>query len=127
MEYGIRSSSAVASWEVGKRDHGVCATCGLDTELLDRVLRRAAASLAGQTTEHWWRSVDRHRKYELRALVLGAIGFSEAIWKNGAHLWEADHVVPVEEGGGSCSLDNYQTLCRPCHFRKTRSQGIRRP
>lgn len=33
--------------------------------------------------------------------------------------WEADHIVPVADGGGECGLDNYRLLCRPCHLRVT--------
>jgi 5-methylcytosine-specific restriction endonuclease McrA len=29
--------------------------------------------------------------------------------------WQADHIVPVVEGGGECGIDNYRTLCTPCH------------
>jgi 5-methylcytosine-specific restriction endonuclease McrA len=35
------------------------------------------------------------------------------------HKWEADHIVPVADGGGECGLDNYRLLCRPCHLRVT--------
>jgi HNH endonuclease. len=28
------------------------------------------------------------------------------------HKWEADHIVPVSEGGGLCGLEGYRTLCR---------------
>jgi 5-methylcytosine-specific restriction endonuclease McrA len=38
---------------------------------------------------------------------------------NSAHLWQADHIVPVAEGGGECGLDNYRTLCTACHKRET--------
>ena len=31
------------------------------------------------------------------------------------HLWQADHIVPVVEGGGECNLDNFRTLCTGCH------------
>jgi HNH endonuclease len=34
-------------------------------------------------------------------------------------FWQADHIVPVSEGGGSCGLDNLQTLCTPCHQHET--------
>ena len=34
-------------------------------------------------------------------------------------VWEADHVVPVSEGGGLCGLDGYQTLCRSCHGKES--------
>jgi 5-methylcytosine-specific restriction protein A len=29
--------------------------------------------------------------------------------------WEADHIVPVAEGGGLCGVDGYRTLCKKCH------------
>ena len=28
--------------------------------------------------------------------------------------WDADHVVPVSEGGGNCTMANIRTLCVPC-------------
>jgi 5-methylcytosine-specific restriction endonuclease McrA len=34
-------------------------------------------------------------------------------------LWQADHIVPVVEGGGECTLDNLRTLCTPCHGEET--------
>jgi 5-methylcytosine-specific restriction endonuclease McrA len=30
-------------------------------------------------------------------------------------LWDADHIVPVAEGGGECDLGNVRTLCLHCH------------
>lgn len=33
-----------------------------------------------------------------------------------------DHIVPVAGGGGESSLDNFQTLCVPCHVKKTKEQ-----
>jgi len=33
--------------------------------------------------------------------------------------WEADHIVPLAEGGDS-SLENYRTLCIECHKSATR-------
>lgn len=40
-------------------------------------------------------------------------------------LWEADHIVPVVEGGGECGLDNYRTLCIPCHKKETKALAAR--
>jgi len=34
--------------------------------------------------------------------------------------WEADHITAVVNGGGGCDLSGYQTLCLPCHRKKTR-------
>lgn len=33
--------------------------------------------------------------------------------------WEADHIIPVSEGGGGYGLENFQTLCKECHKEKT--------
>jgi 5-methylcytosine-specific restriction endonuclease McrA len=33
--------------------------------------------------------------------------------------WQADHIVPVVEGGGECDLSNMRTLCTQCHKRET--------
>jgi len=35
-------------------------------------------------------------------------------------FWQADHINPVAEGGGECGLENYRTLCVPCHRDVTR-------
>jgi hypothetical protein len=34
-------------------------------------------------------------------------------------LWDADHILPVAEGGGECDLDNLRTLCLMCHREAT--------
>lgn len=34
-------------------------------------------------------------------------------------LWDADHIVPVAEGGGQCDLSNMRTLCVLCHRKAT--------
>ena len=33
-------------------------------------------------------------------------------WTATVHRWEADHIVPVSEGGGLCGLEGYRTLCK---------------
>lgn len=35
------------------------------------------------------------------------------------HLWQADHIVPVVEGGGEFGIENYRTLCTGCHRKVT--------
>jgi 5-methylcytosine-specific restriction endonuclease McrA len=42
------------------------------------------------------------------------------------HLWQADHIKPVVEGGGECGLENYRTLCTPSHRAATASLAARR-
>lgn len=41
-------------------------------------------------------------------------------------LWQADHIVPIAEGGGECGLDGLRTLCTCCHKRETRALARRR-
>ena len=38
---------------------------------------------------------------------------------NRKSLWDADHIVPVVEGGGECDLSNMRTLCIRCHRQVT--------
>ncbi|PSR54116.1 hypothetical protein AHMF7605_11600 [Adhaeribacter arboris] len=33
--------------------------------------------------------------------------------------WQADHILPVSNGGGACGISNFQTLCQDCHKEKT--------
>jgi len=35
-------------------------------------------------------------------------------------FWQADHILAVAEGGGSCGIENLRTLCVPCHIGKDR-------
>ncbi len=44
--------------------------------------------------------------------MLAAWGLSKM---NRRSLWDADHILPVAEGGGECDLDNIRTLCIRCH------------
>lgn len=40
--------------------------------------------------------------------------------------WEADHIVPVIEGGGLCGVDGYRTMCLACHKSETKALAARR-
>jgi len=90
-----RSDPREARRRVRKRDRGRCAACGLDTHALKR-------SIKGRGS---------HRK-------LRELGF-----KPRKSLWELDHVVPLVDGG-SHDPSNLQTLCTPCHKRKTAAEAV---
>lgn len=47
-------------------------------------------------------------------------------WPVGRHFWEADHIIPVIEGGGQCGLENLRTLCLRCHRQATSALARRR-
>lgn len=74
--------------------------CGINTAPIKRELSRLVTEDKGEWRRRWDELV--------------AQGFNQ-----GRSLWEADHIVPVCMGGGETGLDNYQTLCVPCHKRVT--------
>ncbi|OFW10750.1 MAG: hypothetical protein A3H96_04515 [Acidobacteria bacterium RIFCSPLOWO2_02_FULL_67_36] len=79
--------------EVKKRDKGVCQSCGFDVVRAHREWRRARPPATDRAGRKRWRAA--------------------------RPLWEADHIVPVADGGGECGLDNYRLLCRACHLAVT--------
>ena len=127
------------------RDHGVCALCGTDTEARKRE--------ASETAELWRWLARRHAeglfgRDELPLLPWHKPGEPRAWsecwhwacrWVNEdiertfgkgvlrcTHTWEADHIVPVVEGGGECDLSNLRTLCLACHRQETARLAARR-
>lgn len=101
-EWRIRTDPNYVRQQVEARDHGICAACGLDTAKLRSTLR---AQLPWDQFEQ----------------AMRARGFEPF-----GHQWEADHIVPVSEGGGECGLENYRTLCLPCHRKATKQLHQRR-
>jgi len=93
--------------QVRKRDQGVCALCKTDTlGLLEKL-----NALRQFDRAKWKRTLE-------------AIGISPA--RLHGELWDADHIVPVSEGGGLCGLENIRTLCIPCHHDQTAALAARR-
>lgn len=97
-EWRIRTDPGYLRQQVFRRDRGVCAACGLDTEALRK---------------------------EKRKLDYAARRRFEKEWGTRRRLWDADHILPVSEGGGECGLDNLRTLCVKCH--RNRHQSLSRP
>jgi 5-methylcytosine-specific restriction endonuclease McrA len=118
-EFSIASWPAHARMRVEQRDHGVCAKCGRDCAALwtklDALIHLVYSSEPATKRRgyRWW-------KLALRLGLSG--GYSYCL----RSLWDADHIVPVVEGGGGCGLDNLRTLCRPCHKEETRALARRR-
>jgi 5-methylcytosine-specific restriction protein A len=102
-EVRIRCGFGVRSM-VRRRDKGVCAKCGRDTNAIRRQLTRTR-------NQEGWKAV-----YSLTE----ALGIpKDRAFKS---LWDADHIVPVREGGGTCGIEGYQTLCVWCHAEKTKAR-----
>ncbi len=103
-EWRLRSDPGHLRERVFQRDRGVCASCGLNCHAqLLHIKRLRGAARAKAMAE--WRM--RGRK----------------------SLWDADHIVPVAEGGGECDLSNMRTLCLKCHRTRTEElrERLRRP
>lgn len=103
-ELKIRTSGRYLRRCVYKRDKGLCSVCNQDTKLISQ----KALSIE---------NIDARNIY----LKENEIPLKRKIWKrkNGGGLWDADHIIPVKDGGGLCGIDNIRTLCIPCHKKKT--------
>lgn len=105
-EHLCRSSATGAAQVLERRDRGVCALCLLDCKAL-----RDRARLAWRL-----RGIDGF----VAELVAAGWPPAKARQDHGKRrLWDADHTVPVAEGGGLCGPGGFRTLCRPCHLRAT--------
>ncbi len=88
---------------VYKRDKGVCNICNTDTKLIAKL----AIELMGKERDQYLKDNN--------------ISLKRKIWirKHGGGLWDADHIIPVKDGGGMCGLENLRTLCIACHKKVT--------
>lgn len=112
---------------VEKRDHGICALCGNDPgewERLWNYFGAQAADLHARARQSW-------RDRGGRGVGIGNWG-CRCVWceasREAAKLrqWQADHILPVAEGGGQCQAPNgYRTLCIFCHKRETKALAAR--
>ncbi len=91
-EWKLRTQPGYLREQVFERDRGICARCSVDTIAAARQLRYSSGSRRTALLAHWGLNL-RTRK----------------------SLWDADHILPVAEGGGECDLDNIRTLCLRCH------------
>jgi 5-methylcytosine-specific restriction enzyme A len=102
-EWRLRSDPGYLRQRVLERDRGVCATCGIDCLTAERQLKRLRGAARLKASLDWGLN-GRFR----------------------SSLWDADHIVPVVEGGGECDLDNIRTLCLKCHRTATAELRQRR-
>lgn len=146
-DYLVRASQAGVRRFAWKRDRGVCAGCAVDTGRLERLLRTLhRMSLEREPVERFgpvppdvrffhreWHCVSvpapfnelAAARYELaEALINLWVGSLVAERGYVRTLWEADHAVPLVEGGDP-GPENIRTLCIPCHRRVTRELRAR--
>jgi 5-methylcytosine-specific restriction protein A len=106
-EWRLRSDPGYLRAVVQQRDKGICTECGRDCEALYREVREL------QRKSDW-------KSYKEAIARLNQEGFSlDGYSPQSGRFWQADHIIPVAEGGGECGLDNLRTLCTPCHKKAT--------
>lgn len=111
-EWRLRTDAGYLREQTFNRDRGICAACGLDTEAARLRLRIL--------TNHIWHFRGTALLTTNTDLVEEAIRMRKAGFPSPSMTWwHADHIVEVVRGGGECGLENIQTLCVPCHRKKT--------
>jgi 5-methylcytosine-specific restriction enzyme A len=120
-EWQVITSQSFARHQVRKRDKCICALCGADGRKIKRV-RRHVIKL---TTDRPLHADLRRHKTALREL-LSEWGFPmHRRHFTDTHTWQADHIVPVCQGGAALGLANLRTLCLPCHKAATAALAAR--
>jgi hypothetical protein len=101
------------------RDKGICARCGLNTDqLYGLALSQAREDLQGK-------EYLVSRRHDRALEVLMSQGYSQGDAHRRDQLWDADHVVELQDDGAN-TLENLQTLCVPCHKKKTQEERSKR-
>lgn len=128
-----------------KRDKGICALCGCDTKVeygkWCLALREALRLVDRLYNLHYqdmdwacgkWVRRPRPESFDWRAIGKRKQELLKKFsppgnWTVGRRTgWDADHIVPVIEGGGLCEISAMRTLCHPCHKQVTKELAARR-
>lgn len=113
----IANSPSYIRQALWRRDRGVCADCGCNAPQEFKKAKENAKELWRYA--HWWCRVLKLPMWgvEAKKYVKERLGG----WTMGRSTgWDADHRLSVADGGGQCGLENYATLCHPCHKKKTK-------
>ncbi len=102
-EWKLRSDPGYLREKLFERDKGICAVCATDCRAAFIHLKKLRGSASAKAWIEWGLKRNSRRS-----------------------LWDADHIVPVVEGGGECDLSNIRTLCLKCHRAATATLRARR-
>ena len=102
-QHRLRTDPGYLRDQVFARDRGICQACAANTVAIYAALKRS-----------------RGRARDAGLSIYGMKTISSR-----RSLWDADHILPVAEGGGQCDLDNLRTLCLPCHREATAQLRLR--
>jgi 5-methylcytosine-specific restriction endonuclease McrA len=121
---GVYIYPSIRDDKILERDKGVCADCGIDTVKLRRVLKKLYARVqppGKETQEEFEVRLRRKASYEKIVNQLSENGWRGVFggwysnrWNLSNRLWQADHITPKILGGHD-DLENFRTLCVPCH------------
>jgi 5-methylcytosine-specific restriction endonuclease McrA len=67
---------------------------------------------------------DMANRLALRDAHTQAVREGRSSWRTRDWDWDADHIVPLSEGGAACPT-NLRALCRPCHKAETKALRAR--
>lgn len=142
--------------QLKERDKGICVICGCDADKELKRWQEAEQEIErmlGWFTSHWrihgyqwddrrrrwlpnqdreidwkevgaWRKKTKKRWSDNPGFNTGDVGVGRRRRRRSG--WDADHIIPVIEGGGLCTVDGYRTACQPCHKRATAELAKRR-
>ena len=123
------------------REKEICEGCNMDLRVLAKVLEFDLTCLSSSRIpdkqfltiwERWQYWFGKKQKAEWDANIVefiftdkksAAVVKSRMILEQFSRrsLWQADHILAVEDGGSGTDLSNFQLLCTRCHLSKTNS------
>jgi len=123
----IKTNPTYVRTKLYARDHGVCTICGIDCKALVKKLEKLEDK-NGPKNQYTWEYENNILKNvklmtKLQELKIPVHRYRSRPWYG---IWDADHIIPVIEGGGECGLDNYRTLCCQCHKQETAKLAAKR-
>lgn len=123
-QHKIRTNASSYRRALFRLERGICTSCNVDCHLLVKRLRciEIGSFQWKQKREELLKQIapafaNKGNKLLIQRLVTAAVE---------GNAWHADHIVPVYEGGGQCSVENLRTLCVICHKKVTAEQAAAR-
>ncbi|KAM7475665.1 hypothetical protein LguiB_022908 [Lonicera macranthoides] len=115
-EYRLRTSNRYLREGLFQIEHGICTSCQLNCHKLVEHIR----PLSFEKRQEYIKKVAPELAKRMKLFDKLVLDPTEG------NAWHADHIVPVYQGGGECTLENMRTLCVACHADVTAAQGAER-
>ena len=117
-QYRLRTSGSYIREQVYARDKGICSLCGIDTKTVKKQIIETNCHCTKRKNKYQRKQKQPPHLPQCLAIRTDySLGEKRKVWKRkyGGGLWDADHIIRVDSGGGCCGLDNLRTLCLACH------------